>query len=117
MYKISEAVVLLEKWTCRRKQQEMVELLKASGQLVVDDDDERNRERDIEDKDEFYSLLDDLTFFDELRLNFPICTHKMLLELALKIQSFEWQGLNYPALMDSFVLRSKYRHFFDPPLV
>ena len=31
---INEAIILLEKWTCRRKEIERIELLKASGEVV-----------------------------------------------------------------------------------
>ena len=69
--------------------------------------------------DEVYNLEEG--FFARLRADLPINAHRMLLELCVKLGVYSFgegdSAITYEDLHDVFVLRLKYRHFFEPPLV
>ena len=61
-------------------------------------------------------------FFATLRTDLPMNAHRMILELCVKLGVFVFgtEGtesyVTYADMHDVFVLRLKYRHFFEPPL-
>lgn len=56
--KMATLIVLLEKWTCRKKELERVELLKAAGQYDPEPNQEE-KDADPEVQEEFYEDLKD----------------------------------------------------------
>lgn len=70
-------------------------------------------ELDPEETEEFYEALFDPSTYVQLRAEFPLSAHRLLIETCVKLG--EYAEFDY--LVDSLVLRMKYRHFFDPPLV
>ncbi|CAD7965470.1 unnamed protein product, partial [Amoebophrya sp. A120] len=115
---IRNLVILLEKYTCNRKEKERIELLKASGLYEPPDPPPEVNE---EETDEFYTTLFDQAIFQKLLTEFPIQAHRILLEKMVLLDMFfnssaDNNGL-FHELMDAMVLRIKYKHFFDPPLV
>eukprot|EP00392_Amoebophrya_sp_AT5.2_P009626 g9654.t1 len=107
------------------QEKERIELLKASGQYEAPETaDGRPPEPKPEETEEFYVLLHDESVFKNLRRNFPLKAHQMLLESCVLLDyvanpatATPENDASYRELMDCLVLRLKYKHFFDPPLV
>ena len=114
-----------------RQERERLELLKAEGDsitkamlkqagLPVPDEDEGEGdtvntipELDLE------GMLPDKHDVSKLNYEFPLNTHKVVLEHCLKLLEADGSVSDdqFQLVMDCMAIRLKYKHFFDPPLV